>query len=165
MVSPTCFGTILSSSGSVPSAFWEMLNWGAVDRILWMGVLSSEVVHARTTLVSLYWYVIYAYLYMTYADPNLTSLTQDIQILLLQRWLTDSPGITLSTRRNTRGEMVNIYNSFREVRGRGRGRHDCISEAITKRDARWERPRGQRRDLMVQQDCQASKDKHGLQKK
>jgi hypothetical protein len=21
------------------SAFWEMLNWGAVDRILWMGVL------------------------------------------------------------------------------------------------------------------------------
>jgi hypothetical protein len=29
----------LSSSGSVSSAFWEMLNWGAVDRILWMGVL------------------------------------------------------------------------------------------------------------------------------
>jgi hypothetical protein len=39
MVSPTCFGIILPSSGSVPSAFWEMLKWGAVDRILWMGVL------------------------------------------------------------------------------------------------------------------------------
>jgi hypothetical protein len=39
MVSPTCFGITLPSSGSVPSAFWEMLNWGAVGRILWMGVL------------------------------------------------------------------------------------------------------------------------------
>jgi hypothetical protein len=29
----------LPSSGSVPSAFWERLNWGTVDRILWMGVL------------------------------------------------------------------------------------------------------------------------------
>jgi hypothetical protein len=32
VVAPTCFGITLSSSGSVPSAFWEMLNWGAVDR-------------------------------------------------------------------------------------------------------------------------------------
>jgi hypothetical protein len=39
MVLPTCFGITLPSSGSVPSAFWDMLNWGAVDRILWMGVL------------------------------------------------------------------------------------------------------------------------------
>jgi hypothetical protein len=39
MVAPTCFGITLPSSGSVLSAFWEMLNWGAVDRILWMGVL------------------------------------------------------------------------------------------------------------------------------
>jgi hypothetical protein len=39
MVTPTCFGITLPSSGSVPSAFWEMLNWGSVDRILWMGVL------------------------------------------------------------------------------------------------------------------------------
>jgi hypothetical protein len=39
MVAPT-------SSGRVPSAFWEMLNWGAVDRILWMGVLSSDTYHA-----------------------------------------------------------------------------------------------------------------------
>jgi hypothetical protein len=39
MVSPKCFGVTLPSSGSVPSAFWEMLNWGAVYRILWMGVL------------------------------------------------------------------------------------------------------------------------------
>jgi hypothetical protein len=38
MVAPTCFGIILPSSGSVPSAFREMLNRGAVDRILWMGV-------------------------------------------------------------------------------------------------------------------------------
>jgi hypothetical protein len=38
MVAPTCFGITLPSSGSVPSAFWEMLNWGAVDRILWKGV-------------------------------------------------------------------------------------------------------------------------------
>jgi hypothetical protein len=29
----------LLSSGSVPSAFWEMLNWGEVDRILWIGML------------------------------------------------------------------------------------------------------------------------------
>jgi hypothetical protein len=33
MVVPICFGITLPSSGSVPSAFWEMLNWGAVDRI------------------------------------------------------------------------------------------------------------------------------------
>ena len=39
MTAPTCFGITLPSSGSVPSAFWEMLNWEAVDRILWMGVL------------------------------------------------------------------------------------------------------------------------------
>jgi hypothetical protein len=39
MVAPTCFGITLPSSGSVPSAFWEMLNWGAVDRIFWLGVL------------------------------------------------------------------------------------------------------------------------------
>jgi hypothetical protein len=39
MVAPTCFGITLPSSGSVPSAFWEILNRGAVDRILWMGVL------------------------------------------------------------------------------------------------------------------------------
>jgi hypothetical protein len=36
---PTCFGITLPSSGSVSSAFWEMLNWKAVDRILWIGVL------------------------------------------------------------------------------------------------------------------------------
>jgi hypothetical protein len=35
MVAPTCFGITLPSSGSVPRAFWEMLNWGSVDRILW----------------------------------------------------------------------------------------------------------------------------------
>jgi hypothetical protein len=39
MVVSTCFGITLPSSGSVPSAFWEMLNWGAVDRILWVGVV------------------------------------------------------------------------------------------------------------------------------
>jgi hypothetical protein len=39
MVAPGCFGITSLSSGSVPSAFWEMINWGAVDRILWMGVL------------------------------------------------------------------------------------------------------------------------------
>jgi hypothetical protein len=38
MVATTCFGITLPSSGSVPSAFWEMFNWEAVDRILWMGV-------------------------------------------------------------------------------------------------------------------------------
>ena len=36
MVASTCFGITLPSSWSVPSAFWEMLNWGTVDRILWM---------------------------------------------------------------------------------------------------------------------------------
>ena len=39
MVAPTCFVITLPSSGRFPSAFWEMLNWVAVDRILWMGVL------------------------------------------------------------------------------------------------------------------------------
>jgi hypothetical protein len=39
MVAPTCFGITLLSSGSVLIAFWEMLNWGAVEGILWMGVL------------------------------------------------------------------------------------------------------------------------------
>jgi hypothetical protein len=34
-VAPTCFGI----TGSVRSAFWETLSWGAVDRILRMGVL------------------------------------------------------------------------------------------------------------------------------
>jgi hypothetical protein len=38
MVAPTCFGIALPSPGSVPSAFWEMLDW-AVDRILWMGMM------------------------------------------------------------------------------------------------------------------------------
>jgi hypothetical protein len=32
MVTSTCFGISLPSSGSIPSAFWEMLNWGAVDK-------------------------------------------------------------------------------------------------------------------------------------
>jgi hypothetical protein len=44
MVAPTCSGITLPSSGSVPSA-WEMLNWGAVDRILWMGVLCLATHH------------------------------------------------------------------------------------------------------------------------
>jgi hypothetical protein len=48
MVAPTCFGITLQSSGSVPSAFREMLNWGAVDRILWMGVLCFVTWCART---------------------------------------------------------------------------------------------------------------------
>jgi hypothetical protein len=39
MVAPTCFDITLPSSGRVPSAFWEMLSRGAVDRKLWMGVL------------------------------------------------------------------------------------------------------------------------------
>jgi hypothetical protein len=39
MVAPTCFGITLPYPGRVPSAFWEILNWGAVNRILWMGVL------------------------------------------------------------------------------------------------------------------------------
>jgi hypothetical protein len=43
IVAPTCFGITLPSSGSVPSAFWEMFNWGAVHRILSMGVFCLEV--------------------------------------------------------------------------------------------------------------------------
>jgi hypothetical protein len=41
MVATTCFGITLPSSGNVSRAFWEMLNWGAVDKILvlWMDVL------------------------------------------------------------------------------------------------------------------------------
>jgi hypothetical protein len=33
------FRHYIASLGSVPIAFWEMLNWGAADRILWTGVL------------------------------------------------------------------------------------------------------------------------------
>jgi hypothetical protein len=42
----------LPSSGNVSSAFWEMLNWGATDRILWMGVqcLVTWYAWARVTL-------------------------------------------------------------------------------------------------------------------
>jgi hypothetical protein len=39
MVAPKCFGITLPSSGSVTSALIEILNRGAVDSILWMGVL------------------------------------------------------------------------------------------------------------------------------
>jgi hypothetical protein len=39
MVAPTCFGITFPSPRNVPRALWEMLNWGPVDRILWMGVL------------------------------------------------------------------------------------------------------------------------------
>jgi hypothetical protein len=55
MVAPTCFDITLPSSGIVPSAFWEKLNWGAVDIILWMGVLCSNVarVEQRATLLGL----------------------------------------------------------------------------------------------------------------
>jgi hypothetical protein len=38
------FGITLPSSGSVPSAFLEMLNWGAVNRILWMGTVDHSPV-------------------------------------------------------------------------------------------------------------------------
>jgi hypothetical protein len=38
-VDPPCVGITLPSSRSVPSAFWGTLNWGVVDRILWMGML------------------------------------------------------------------------------------------------------------------------------
>jgi hypothetical protein len=58
MVAPACFGITLPSSGSIPSAFWEMLNWEAVDTIVWMGVVclvTSEIAthHAirRNTLI------------------------------------------------------------------------------------------------------------------
>jgi hypothetical protein len=44
MVAPTSFGINFPSSGTVPSAFWEMLNW--ID-IVDGRVASSEVVHAR----------------------------------------------------------------------------------------------------------------------
>jgi hypothetical protein len=59
MVAPTCFGITLPSPGSVPSAFWEMLNW-AVDRILWTGMLclvtwcvaiSDQITHQEIFLV------------------------------------------------------------------------------------------------------------------
>jgi hypothetical protein len=49
MVFPTCFAITLSSSGSVPSAVWDTLNWEAVDRILWMGVLCLVMWCVRTT--------------------------------------------------------------------------------------------------------------------
>jgi hypothetical protein len=50
MVVPTCFSITLASSGSVPSAFWEMLNWEAVDRILCMDSTSSDMVRELNIL-------------------------------------------------------------------------------------------------------------------
>jgi hypothetical protein len=47
MVSPTCFNITLPSTGSVSSAFWEMLSWGTVDRILWLGVLCLMTWYVR----------------------------------------------------------------------------------------------------------------------
>jgi hypothetical protein len=44
MVAPKYFGITLPSSGSVPSVFWEMLNYGAFDRILWMGAHSQYAI-------------------------------------------------------------------------------------------------------------------------
>jgi hypothetical protein len=49
MAAPTCFGITLPSSGSIPSAFWVVLNWGEVDRILWMGVLCLVTASLDTT--------------------------------------------------------------------------------------------------------------------
>jgi hypothetical protein len=46
MVAPTCFGITLPSSGSFPSAFWEMLNWGAVDK----NTVDGRVAHHVTRL-------------------------------------------------------------------------------------------------------------------
>jgi hypothetical protein len=51
MVAPTCFGITLPSSGSVPNAFWEMLNWGAVDRILWMCEIASHHATRHNTFI------------------------------------------------------------------------------------------------------------------
>jgi hypothetical protein len=56
------FRHCIASSGSVPSAFWEMLNWEAVDRILWMGVLclvtwcACAPRHQQEAHFSLWWF-------------------------------------------------------------------------------------------------------------
>jgi hypothetical protein len=50
MVAPTCFGITLPSVGAVPSAYWEMLNWEVVDRILWMDVLCLVTWCARNEM-------------------------------------------------------------------------------------------------------------------
>jgi hypothetical protein len=54
MVVPTCFGITLPSTGRVPSAFWEMLNWGAVDRILWMGVFTHHVTRQTEWIIGVF---------------------------------------------------------------------------------------------------------------
>jgi hypothetical protein len=58
MVAPTCFGITLPSSGNVPSAFWEMLNWEAVDTILWISMLClvmwCVVISNRMTITAQY---------------------------------------------------------------------------------------------------------------
>jgi hypothetical protein len=55
MVVPTCFGIALPSSESFSSAFWEMLNWGAFDRILWMGVMRGHLRSSRITSLDTPW--------------------------------------------------------------------------------------------------------------
>jgi hypothetical protein len=42
MVTPTCFGITLPSSGSVPSAFWEMLNPSTIFYRLVLGTLPAD---------------------------------------------------------------------------------------------------------------------------
>jgi hypothetical protein len=67
MVAPTCFGITLPSSGSVPSAFRAMVNWGAVDRILWMGVLCLVTWCVTLTM---YLLVFHAYINKIYGSRS-----------------------------------------------------------------------------------------------
>jgi hypothetical protein len=59
MLAPTCFGITLPPSGSVPSAFWEKLNWGVFNTILWMGVLCLVTWCSRMHVMKPTWCTIY----------------------------------------------------------------------------------------------------------
>jgi hypothetical protein len=101
MVAPTCFDITLPSSGSVPRAFWDMLNWGAVDRILWMGVLCLVTwcvrAHHVTTRPSTIFYLLFLHLFI----PAVTLTSQGTQLsscsLRKNKWLI-SNGITVTYR-------------------------------------------------------------------
>src|SRR5215510_2175401 len=93
MIAPTCFGITLPSSGRVTSVFWKMLNRGAVDRILWMGVLCLVTLCAErtTSLDTTRW------IHVQNADTLQTSSALLLTSLYTTRWIPVQNADTLQT--------------------------------------------------------------------
>jgi hypothetical protein len=113
MVAPTCFGITLPSSGSIPSTFWEMLNWGEVDRILWMGVLcisSGSVPSAFWEMLN--WGAVYRILWM---DVHPLYSVEDSSIEHLSEGTTNAPWwwqFNAETCRSYHTQLINWINNW-----------------------------------------------------